>query len=126
MQTNFLQSMLAFNARSIEGQHKMINFWVDQARSARVLGKTAFMVEAFGYAKKDRKQLAKLVANQRAMLVELKYHYREARISRKVAKLEQAGCPVPLRKRDTTSYEYEALLDKTLSAWQENNSAKTA
>jgi len=121
MQTKFLQSMLATNAKAITAKEATIAACINEARMQRASCNKAFMVEEFNNAQKARKQLAKLVATQRAMLAELEANYREARIKQKASKLEAMGVEVTkklhlsgAKAEDLTGPEIEAMLDQTL------------
>lgn len=117
MQASFLQSMLTNNAKAISAKEMFIADCLDEGRHYRARGETAFMIAEFDGARKARKQLAKLVANQRAMLVELKGHFRDARIVVKKAKVVELGAGIPCAAlAGMTSHEVEAGLDRLLSA----------
>lgn len=116
MQTTYLQSLIATNAASIRFAEINIVLDLDEARDYAKNDEKAYSIDSYKMANRGRTKLAKLVAIQRALKADLRANLCNARIDRKIVKLQTVGF-VYEPPGVLTSFEIEQALDQLIDVF---------
>lgn len=115
MHTTNLQSLISTTSRNIRNRQTMLDFYTECAKDHAKKGDKSLSLAAYKVADKSRGKLAKLVAMQCGLKVELQANIRTDRINRKIVKLQEIG--FNYAKPELTSREIEDALDKLIAAF---------